>query len=70
MNPLYQQYLMQNMPGNNALNLLQQYMQFKTNFKGNAREQIEAMMKNGQITQQQYDSAVAQAQQLQQIFSK
>lgn len=69
MNPLYQQLLMQNMPGNNILTFFQKFQQFRNNFQGDPKQQIEAMLKSGQISQQQYDAAVAQAQQLRQFLT-
>ena len=53
---------------NNAMNLLQQFMQFKNNFSGNAEQQVQQMLNSGKITQEQYNQAVKQAQQFQQMF--
>ena len=55
---------------NNALNMIQQFMQFKQTFKGNAQEQIQAMLNSGKITQGQYDAAVKQAQQFQAMLGQ
>lgn len=65
MNPIYQQFLMQNSPINNVMQL---FAQFRKSFTGNAQEQIQQMIRSGQITQQQYDQAVIQAQQLQNLL--
>lgn len=67
MNPLYQQ-LIQNSPTNNVTNLLQRFTQFRNSFNGNAQQKIQEMLQSGQITQSQYNQAVAQAQQLTQLF--
>lgn len=67
MNPLYQS-LMQNLPGNNAASLLQRFAQFKNNFSGDARQQVQALLNSGRISQAQYNSAVQMAQQLQQLI--
>lgn len=53
---------------NNAMNLLQQFIQFKNNFSGNAEQQVQQMLNSGKITQDQYNQAVKQAQQFQQMF--
>ena len=62
MNPLFQ---MLNRPNNNMLQLLQQFQQFRQNFRGNPQQQIQRMLQTGQISQAQYNNAVQMAQQLQ-----
>ena len=52
----------------NAMALMQQFMQFKNSFKGNPQEQIQQMLNSGKITQDQYNNAVKQAQELQKMF--
>lgn len=59
-NPLYNQY------GNNML--MQRFNQFRQQFKGDPRQQIQQMLNNGQITQQQYDQAVQKAKILQNLL--
>ena len=49
-------------------NMIQQFMQFRQNFRGDARAQIQQMLNSGQISQAQYDNAVKMAQQLQQML--
>lgn len=58
-NPLYNQY--GNSYGNN---ILQRFNQFRQNFQGDPRQQIQQMMNSGKITQQQYNQAVQMANQL------
>ena len=53
---------------NNAMALMQQFIQFKNNFKGNPQEQIQQMLNSGKITQEQYNQAVKQAQEFQKMF--
>lgn len=67
MNPLYQQ-LMMNSPANGAMNLLQRFMQFRNGFTGNAQEEIQKLLRSGRISQEQYNNAVLQAQQLSQLL--
>jgi hypothetical protein len=51
------------------MNIIQQFLQFKNTFKGNPQEQIQQMLNSGQITQAQYNNAVQQAQQFQQMLN-
>ena len=62
MNPLFQ---MLNRPNNSMMQLLQQFQQFRQNFKGNPQEMVQKMLNSGKISQSQYNSAVQMAQQLQ-----
>ena len=57
------------MMNNNMMGTLQRFMQFKQNFRGDPRQQIQQMLNSGKINQQQYNNAVQQAQQLQQFLS-
>lgn len=50
------------------MNIIEQFMQFQQNFKGDPKQQIQQMLNNGQITQAQYDQAVQTARQLQQML--
>lgn len=54
---------------NNPLYLMQQFMQFKNSFRGNPQEQVRQMLQSGQISQEQYNQAVQQAQQLQAMLN-
>ncbi len=49
--------------------MLQQFMQFRQNFRGDARSQVQQMLNSGRITQEQYNQAVQMAQQLQQMMA-
>ena len=48
--------------------MLQQFMQFQQNFKGDARAQIQQLLNSGRISQADYDRAVQMAQQLQRML--
>ena len=52
--------------GNNPMQMIQKFMEFKNNFKGNPQEEVQKMLQSGQITQQQLD----QAQQWHNSFSR
>ena len=64
MNPIYQM-MMQNMPRNNVVSLIQRFQQFRNGFGGNAEQMVKQMLQSGRVTQDQYNSAVQMAQQLQ-----
>ena len=48
--------------------MMQQFLQFRQNFRGDAREQIQQLMNSGRISQEQYNQAVQMARQLQQML--
>lgn len=50
--------------------MMQQFMQFKQNFRGNAQQQIQQMLNSGKISQEQYNQAVQQAQQMRGMFNQ
>lgn len=51
------------------MNIVQQFMQFKKNFKGNPQQQIQQMLNSGKVSQAQYNAAVQKAQMLQKMLS-
>lgn len=63
MNPLYQQ--MGQQPTNN---LLQRFQQFQQMFRGDPRQQVQQLLNSGKVSQQQYNSAVQMANQLQRMM--
>ena len=59
------------MGGNQIQNpMLQQLMQFKNNFKGDPKAQVQQMLNSGRVTQAQYDQAVQMANQIQKMMRK
>lgn len=62
MNPLYQQ-----MTGSQN-NFIQQFQQFKSNFHGDPKQQVQQLLNSGKITQEQYNAAVQKAQMLQKML--
>ena len=64
MNPLYQ--MMQNQ---NVNPMVQRFLQFRNNFRGDARAQVQQMLNSGRITQAQYDQAVKTANELMRMLS-
>lgn len=51
------------------LGMIQQFQQFRNNFKGDPRQQIQQMLNSGQISQTQYNQAVQMAQQFQRVLN-
>lgn len=64
MNKLYDQIG----PQNPYKNMMQQFQQFRQNFKGDPQERIQQMLNSGQITQQQYNAAVQKANMIKSMF--
>ena len=59
------------MGGNQIQNpMLQQLMQFKNNFRGDPKAQVQQMLNSGRVTQAQYDQAVQMANQIQKMMGK
>lgn len=52
----------------NMMNLINQFQQFKSSFKGDARQQVQQMLNSGKISQAQYNQAVQMANALQQMM--
>ena len=52
-------------PGNNMFGLLQQFQQFKQNFKGDPRQQVQDLLNSGKMTQEQLDRCTSMAKSLQ-----
>lgn len=63
MNPLYNQ-----MPNPQGNNMIQNFMQFRQSFQGDARQTVQNLLNSGKISQQQYNQAVMKAQQLQALL--
>ena len=45
-------------------NMIEQFNQFKQNFKGDPKAQVQQMLNNGQITQEQFNKASQMANQM------
>lgn len=65
-NPLF------NMFGNNQFGnmtgLIQQFQNFRKNFQGDPKAQVQQLLNSGKISQAQYDQAVQQAKALQKML--
>lgn len=51
-NPLFNQFGNQN---NNMSDFINQTMDFKKNFTGNAKQEVEKLLQSGQMSQQQFN---------------
>lgn len=62
MNPLLQMF--GTMPSNNG-NILQQFLQFKSNFQGDPQQKVQELLNSGQMTQEQFNQLSVMAQEFQ-----
>ena len=51
--------------GNGPMQMIQQFMQFKQNFKGDPKAEVQKMLQSGKISQQQLNQAQGVAHQFQ-----
>lgn len=57
-------------PRQNAFTgLVQQFKQFKQNFKGNPKEQVQELLNSGKMSQDQLNQCMSMARNLQNIFN-
>ena len=63
MNPLYQSMQKQSQP-----NFVQRFNQFRQNYKGDPRQQVQQLLNSGQVSQEQYNRAVKMANQFQHLL--
>lgn len=54
--------------GNGPMQMIQQFMQFKRNYKGNPKEEVQKMLQSGQISQQQLNQVQQMAGQFQNLL--
>ena len=53
----------------NPMQMIQQFNQFKNSFQGDPKQQVEQLLKSGQMSQQQFNQLQQQATQFQQLLS-
>lgn len=53
-----------NIMGGGMPPILQQFMQFRNQFQGDPRSQVQSLLNSGRISQEQYNQAVQMANQL------
>lgn len=49
-------------------NLISKFQQFRQSFQGDARQQVQNLLNSGRVSQEQYNRAVQQANELQKVF--
>lgn len=54
--------------GNGPMQMIQQFMQFKQNFKGDPKAEVQKMLQSGKITQQQLNQVQQMAGQFQNLL--
>ena len=54
--------------GNGPMQMIQQFMQFKQNFKGDPKAEVEKMLQSGRISQQQLNQVQQMAGQFQRML--
>ena len=68
-NPLFQMFgnAMPNGFGQMG-NVLRQFQQFRQNFHGDPKQQVQQLLNSGKVSQEQYNQAVQMANQLQKMM--
>ena len=54
--------------GNGPMQMIQQFMQFRQNFKGDPKAEVEKMLQSGKISQQQLNQVQQMAGQFQNLL--
>lgn len=55
-------------PLGNLFGIIQQFQDFKKNFKGDPKQQVQDLLNSGKMSQEQLDQYTSMAQQLQNIL--
>jgi hypothetical protein len=56
--------------GNGPMQMMQQFMQFKQNFKGDPKAEVQKMLQSGRISQQQLNQVQQMAGQFQNLLKE
>lgn len=59
-----------NSPFGNMQNMLNQFQQFRNNFRGDPRQQVQDLLNSGKMSQQQFNWLSQLARQFQQMFKR
>lgn len=68
-NPFFNQNQPMGSP-NPMMNMLQQFQQFKANFRGDPRQRVQELLNSGQMSQQQFNYLSNLANQFQNMFNR
>lgn len=69
-NPLFNALGGNIQPADGMTQLLQDLMQFKNNFKGDARQEVMKQLQSGRISQQELNQLQMQAEQIQRMMRR
>lgn len=58
----------QGTPFGNALNLVQQFQQFRNSFRGDPRQQVQNLLNSGQMSQDQFNQLQSMASQFRKML--
>lgn len=67
-NPLFNALGGEMSQGNGPMQMIQQFMQFRQNFKGDPKAEVEKMLQSGKISQQQLNQVQQMAGQFQHML--
>ncbi|MBQ0112247.1 MAG: hypothetical protein KBT03_03865 [Bacteroidales bacterium] len=56
--------------GNNPMQMIQSFLQFKNTFRGDPRAEVQKLIQSGKISQSQLDQAQNMARELQALLSQ
>ena len=73
MNPFFNRFGGQNPPNNpisNMQGMLDQFNQFRAQFRGDPKQQVEQLLASGKMTQEEFNQLSQMASQLQRMFGK
>ena len=68
-NPFFNQNQPMGNP-NPIMNMIQQFQQFKANFRGDPRQRVQELLNSGQMSQQQFNYLSNLAQQFRSMFNR
>lgn len=68
-NPFFNQNQPMGSP-NPMMNMIQQFQQFKANFRGDPRRRVQELLNSGQMSQQQFNYLSNLANQFQNMFNR
>lgn len=57
-------------PMNNMMGLMQRFQQFRNNFQGDPREQVQQLLNSGQMSQEQFNQLSQMASQFQNMIGR
>lgn len=72
MNPLFKKFAAQTLPPQfrNMQNVMQRFDQFRSTVKGDPKQQVEMLLKSGQMSPIQYQQLQMMASQIQKMMGK